>query len=152
MPVVRFSMKWIALLIALIVSALSLAGCGGGGGGGGGNSSSSSTGGSSGSSVVFSGTLFEVDGVTPVPGYTVTYDGNGSPSTVTGSNGTFSLSVPTSELVLQSTGNPYLTFSDGTPSTDQTYYLESTPTNQLSGATGLIVYLGPPGAPVFPTT
>ena len=82
-------MKWIVALLALLATAAVMAGCGGGGGGGGGGSSTPN--------YVYSGKVVTGGSPSqPIPGDTVSFDGNGQYVATTNASGAFSLSVPAS--------------------------------------------------------
>jgi|GEM_PF-5745511 hypothetical protein len=133
-PGSKFGASVLAALTALV-----LAGCGGGGGGGG---SSSSGGGSTAGNQTFSGTVTNTttNPTTPASGYTVLFDNISSVSATTSSTGTFTLSVPSSDI----TGNDKIYVIDS-QNTEQT--TSSPLTGDGSGLSNIVISLGPPPAP-----
>jgi hypothetical protein len=118
-----------AAVLAAISLAL-LAGCGGGGGGGGGGSSSSNE--------TFSGTVTDTASANGAAGFTVRFDSSG-PSTTTSANGSFTLSVPSSDITGIDT--IYVLDSNGFVVGSQAV------SNDSGGATSIQVNVGPPPAP-----
>jgi hypothetical protein len=122
----------------LIVAALAaLSGCGGGGGGGGSSSGGGGGGGSS-TSQVFSGTATDTTTNTPAIGYTVRFDGSG-PTTTTTSTGTFSLTVPASDI----TGSDTLSLLNSIGNVVDTVQI----TQETNGQSGISLTFGPPTPP-----
>jgi hypothetical protein len=118
------------LTVIVVLSVALLAGCGGGGGGG----SSSTTGGET-----FSGTLVNTINTSGAAGYTIRFDSNG-PSTVTNSSGAFSLIVPSTDI---NPSGDTISALNGVG----TVVGSTAITNDSSGATGLLIYYGPPPTP-----
>ncbi len=131
----RFSMKWILALVALLATALVIAGCGGGGGGGGGT-----TGGGTGTKTYsYSGVVVDQDN-NPLVGYKVGFDSTTYFATTTAPSGAFNIAaVPSTSI----TGNDKLVIFDANGNQFGSYTL---PAGTL-GASGLVITAGPPSPP-----
>jgi hypothetical protein len=125
----RTPLKISAALFAGIMLAL-LAGCGGGGGGGGGGSSTPNE--------IFSGIVTNTASAGDVQGFVVRF-GTSGPTTTTTSSGSFSLSVPPSDI----TGDDTLYLLDSS----SLVVSSLTVINDSHGSSGLEINIGPPPTP-----